>query len=135
MSHGFTAYCYDHIDNDRVNGRTTIFTYNNIYSSPLQVHTLLWTVAVHMSLLTLTFTICNIYLPLSVPVSKSYLMNVISLLPPVIIVDFNAEHILWHLDHIDDKCTLVAGTSARFNLTLLNIGANMYCQGFGTSFA
>jgi hypothetical protein len=82
-----------------------------------------------MSLVLLNFTLCNIYLPPSLPVFKADLMNLVMLLSPL-------EHILWGSDHIDDRGTIVADTSAEVNLTLLNRRANIHlCLGFGTSCA
>jgi len=49
---------------------------------------------------------------------------------------FNAEHILWGLDHIDNRCTIATDIFTWFILTLLNTGARTYfCVGFGTSSA
>lgn len=64
-------------------------------------------------------------------------MNLIILLPPPILIvgNCNAEYIVWVLDHMDDRGTIVADIATQFNLTLLNTGANThFCLGYGTSY-
>jgi hypothetical protein len=109
-----------------------------VYSVSVPLHTTLQAVAVRITLGALPFTICNIYLPPIFPISDADLVRLISQLPTpfVLLGDFNAKHVVWGSDLNDDRGALIHDLSSRFNLSLLNSGANThFCLATGTSSA
>jgi exonuclease III len=100
---GYAAYCYDHPHGEMASGGAAIIVNHCIYCIPVNLHSPLQVIAVHVHLLNLCFTLCNIYLPPAIPVSPADLTSVISqLLPPFILLgDFNAKNALWGAFLID----------------------------------
>jgi len=134
-NHDFTAYRYDPIDDDRANDGTV--THEIIFLHPYSATSNATGSCYPISLLTLTFTTCKIYLPPTVPISKDNLMNCLFVTTPSPYSrDFNAKHFPSGSDHIDNRVTVVADVSARFNSMLLNKGVNThFCLGFRTTSA
>jgi exonuclease III len=78
---GFTPYQYDHQDGERANGGTAVLVQDHIYSSAVNLRTTLQSSAVHLSVPSLSFSICNIYLPPAVPIDRTELIYLLSQLP------------------------------------------------------
>ena len=75
-------------------------------------------------------TVCNIYLPPSVPVTGAALYHVFEQLPrPFIVVgDINGHNPLWGSDHCDSRGRLFDEVFNDLNLCILNDGSSMYCH-------
>jgi hypothetical protein len=100
ITHGFRAYCYNHIQSDRASGMMTIFTWNSIYSAPIQLQTMLQAADVCTALLALN------------SLSEIFICHLVSNIQSCL-NDCNhfvkAKHMFWSLDHINDRGTIVAG--------------------------
>lgn len=78
----------------------------------------------------------NVYFPPAIPVAEADLINLISQLPPplILIGDFTAESILWVSVLTDDRGHIVSNLCSGFELILLNMGADVHlCLGSGAS--
>ena len=75
-------------------------------------------------------TVCNIYLPQSVPVRGADLYHLFEQLPrPFIVVgDFNSHNPLWGSDHCDSRGHLFEEVLNDLNLCILNDGSSTYCH-------
>ena len=74
-------------------------------------------------------TVCNIYLPPSVPVG-AHLYHLFEQLPrPFIILgDFSGHNFLWGSDHCDSRGRLFEEVFNDLNLCILNDGSSTYCH-------
>jgi hypothetical protein len=126
--HGFEVYRHVHLGGERANGGPAILVRDCVYSVSVPLHTTLQTVAVRINLAALSFTICNIYLPPTLPIADPDLVRRISQLPTpfVLLGDFNANHIVWGSDLNDHRGVHIHDLSSRLNLLLLNSGANTH---------
>jgi hypothetical protein len=99
-----------------------------VYSVSVPLQTTLQAVAVLINVGALSFSICNIYLPPTLPIVDADLVRLISQLPTpfVLLSDFNAKHVVCGSDLNDDRGVLIHDLSSRFNLSLLNSGANTH---------
>ena len=75
-------------------------------------------------------TVCNIYLPPSVPVKGVDLCNLFEQLPrPFIVVGgFNGHNPLWGSDRCDSRGCLFEEVFNDLNLCILNDGSSTYCH-------
>jgi hypothetical protein len=74
---GFTPYRYDHQDGERANGWTAILAQDHIHSSGVNLRTTLQASDVHLTTPSLSFSICNIYLPPKVPTDRTELSHLL----------------------------------------------------------
>ena len=77
-----------------------------------------------------TVTVCNIYLPPSVPVRGADLYHLFEQLPrPFVVVgDLNGHNPLWGSDHCDSRGRLFEEVFNDLNLCILNDGSPTYCH-------
>jgi hypothetical protein len=99
-----------------------------VYSVSVPLLTTLQAVAVCINLGALSFTICNIDLPPTLPIANADLVRLISQLPTpfVLLGDFNTKHSVCGSDLNFDRRDLIHDLSSRLHLSFLNYGANTH---------
>ena len=115
---------------DSTSGGVALFIAQSILSSHIDLDTNLQAVAARISL-GKTVTVCNIYLPPSVPVRDAALYYLFQQLPRPFIVfdDFNGQNPLGEgSDHCDSSGRLFEEIFNNLNLCVLNDGPSTYCH-------
>ncbi|VVC39001.1 Endonuclease/exonuclease/phosphatase,Zinc finger, CCHC-type, partial [Cinara cedri] len=114
---GFNKY---RTTSDRVSGGVSIFIKSNIPSKDIQININLETIAISVEL-SVTFTLCNIYLPNQTDFSLLDLENIIRQLPkPFILVgDFNSHNIIWGSNNTNPRGKIIEKLIQNEDLVLL----------------
>ena len=114
---------------DSTSGGVALLINQNILSSAVDLDTNLPAVAARISFRK-TVTVCNIYLPPSVPVKGVDLYHLFEQLPhPFIIMgDFIGHNPLCGSDHCDSRGRLFEEVFNDLNLCILNDGSSTYCH-------
>ena len=114
---------------DSTSGGVALLINENVLCSSIDLHTDLQAVAARISF-GKTVTVCNIYLPPSVPVRGADLYHLFEQLPrPFIVVgDFNGHNPLWGSDHCESRGRLFEEVFNDLNLCILNDGSPTYCH-------
>ena len=126
-----SGYCVLHKSSgrDSTSGGVALLINQNVLCSSIELHTDLQAVAARISF-GKTVTVCNIYLPPSVPVRGADLYHLFEQLPrPFIVVgDLNGHNPLWGSDHCDSRGRLFEEVFNDLNLCILNDGSPTYCH-------
>lgn len=118
----------------RASGGVAIMIHESLDFHPIPLNTDLEAVAVR-SHIHCPVTVCCVYLPPSIEISPESLLNLISQLPPPIVLggDFNAHHPSWGSTTCNHKGQITLETMERANLHLLNTGEHTHlCLASGT---
>uniref|UniRef100_T1I2R8 Endo/exonuclease/phosphatase domain-containing protein n=1 Tax=Rhodnius prolixus TaxID=13249 RepID=T1I2R8_RHOPR len=119
---GFRAYRRDFLLGNRACGGVVIFVRNDIYCEN-DVSILSDIQMIHLTVYIPTkITVCNIYLPPAIPVTKGELTRHIRALPApyVIVGDFNAHHTMWGSTHVSPRGRMLEDILVKENIALIN---------------
>jgi len=124
----FSAYhCPGNVTDDIVYGSVAILVNNSFAHKSITLNTHLQAVAVRVSCHK-TITVCSLYLPPSLRWTKKDLEELLSELPPPIILlgDFNAHSVSWGCFNNDSKRKIIQDLLLQHNLSLMNNGSITY---------
>lgn len=121
----------------KASGGVAIFIKDDITYKEIPINTSQEAIAVSIKLLDQQLSICNVYIPSSIPLSATILNDLINQIPkPVVMVgDFNAHNSIWgavSTDHRGQETEEFIETS---NLHLLNSGAPTRFNAFNGNFS
>jgi len=124
----FSAYhCPGNVTDGIVYGGVAILVNNSFAHKSITLNTHLQAVAVRVSCHK-TITVCSLYLPSSLRWTKEDLEELLSELPPPLILlgDFNAHGVSWGCFNNDSKGKIIQDFLLQHNLSLMNNGSMTY---------
>ena len=121
----YTVYRLDATDGLHAHGGVALIVKSIVPSRRISINTDLQVLAVRVFLPTMSFTVCNWYLPPGQNITEMDINAVISGLPPpyILVGDFNAHNSLWGSTRVCRRGEMIENIMQAHNLVLLNTGA------------
>ena len=125
---GYRCFRFDADDGSRAHGDVALLIHDHLCSQEVAVQSSLQVLCIRVSLSSLSFSVCNIYIPRGQEITEENLRNLISQLPPpfLILGDFNAHSPLWGSARTCPRGTLIETAMENLNLFLLNTGLHTH---------